>query len=204
MAYSCYEENCQQNLCVTSQVVLLASTCRVASEALEASSHLDTTGFLGLESCVVGTCRRWVCAAYQTSTCLNLTLVLQKTNTHVWIISILLHRYPLAMRALTCHLTDTHLPAGKRLKEPSENPTLLSFLKAAWVPPPPDKPPSVILPQFIAGSYLGDLHSLHGLKTKLTHFLKEKTKTKPKFKKQTNKKPSNKNPQILLEMGVLC
>lgn len=78
------------------------------------------------------------------------------------------------MHDLTCHLTDTPLPAGKRVKESLENPTPLSFLKAVLVPPP-GKPPSIVLSQFIVMSYLeDDLRSLHGFKTKLTHFQKKK------------------------------
>lgn len=80
------------------------------------------------------------------------------------------------MHDLMCHLTDTPLPAGKRLKEPLENTTPLSFLEAVSVPSP-GKPPSIVLSQFIVRSYLeDDLHSLHGLKPKLTHFLKKKKK----------------------------
>lgn len=82
------------------------------------------------------------------------------------------------IRDLTCHLTDTSLPVGKRLKEPLKNPTPLSFLKVVLVPSPA-KPSRIVLPlpQFVVRSYLEDnSHSLHGLKIKLTHFLQEKKK----------------------------
>lgn len=42
---------------------------------------------------------------------------------------------PPAMCDLMCHLTDTPLLAGKRLKEPLENPTPLSFPKAVFMLP---------------------------------------------------------------------
>lgn len=47
---------------------------------------------------------------------LNLILMLQKRSCID--VSTLLHTDPLAVHDLTCHLTDTPLPAGKRLKEP--------------------------------------------------------------------------------------
>ena len=85
MAYSCYEENGQQTLCVTSWVVLLESASRAASKALEVSSHPDTNCILGSESCMFGTHAGGglVVLTRHPPALLNLIVMLQKTNTHV-------------------------------------------------------------------------------------------------------------------------